>query len=482
MYTSGANEARGIQGSVPVTQEIPGMVPKSTDYGLRRADLSPLETLAQSISAFCPTLTPFVTLPLVYALAGNATWVAYVLATGGTLLVAWCVSRFARCSASPGGIYSYAATSLPPWLAALCAWCIVMGSVAGSSSNIGGFYYFANAMLRNTTGHEFSVLLLAAIIGIPPILMAWLDVKISARLMLSIETVSVTLVMIVIALVLFRHGLHGDPNQLQFQGLKVGGFRQGLVFAMYSFLGFESATALGAEARNPLKTIPRAVIQTALLGGVFFTLCAYTEVLGFDMVGKNLGTSDVPMHVLSQVAGIPAFGFLIDLGALVSLFAGILAGIIAGARILLQMAHNGLAPGVFAATHSRYHTPTVATIAAGLAAFLPAIFLAVRGASGLDVYGWIGMMAVYGTIISYGLVCVALPGYLREHYGVVNTATKLIPWLGCTVMVFALAANLYPTPEGLYGKLPYVFLAYLAVVLLLFSLRTRPKIPIRDES
>jgi len=36
------------------------------------------------------------------------------------------------------------------------------------------------------------------------------------------------------------------------------GLRLGLVLALFSSVGFESATALGSEARNPLKTIPRA--------------------------------------------------------------------------------------------------------------------------------------------------------------------------------------------------------------------------------
>jgi len=36
------------------------------------------------------------------------------------------------------------------------------------------------------------------------------------------------------------------------------GLRLGLVLALFSSVGFESATALGSEARNPLKTIPFA--------------------------------------------------------------------------------------------------------------------------------------------------------------------------------------------------------------------------------
>ncbi len=67
------------------------------------------------------------------------------------------------------------------------------------------------------------------------------------------------------------------------------GLREGIVLALFSFVGFESATALGSEARDPLKTIPRAVILTSILGGVFFMICAFVEVLGLRMSGQDLG-------------------------------------------------------------------------------------------------------------------------------------------------------------------------------------------------
>jgi hypothetical protein len=75
-----------------------------------------------------------------------------------------------------------------------------------------------------------------------------------------------------------------------------------------------------------------------------------------------------------------------------------------------------------------------------------------------------------------------LPGYLRDHHGVVNAATKTIPWIAFIAMVFALVANLYPVPEGAYGKLPYIYLAYLAEVLLLFVFRSCVKTSVQEES
>ena len=90
------------------------------------------------------------------------------------------------------------------------------------------------------------------------------------------------------------------------------------------------------------------------------------------------------------------------------------------------------------------------------------------------------MLAVYGFVLCYALVCFALPGYLREHHGVVNLATRTIPYVAGLAMVYAVVANLYPAPQDEYGKLPYIFLAYLAVVMVFFVFRPPVK-PVAQE-
>jgi len=135
--------------------------PQTADDGLRHGVLSPLETLAQSVSTMAPTTTPAATIPLVFALAGNGTWLAYVLATIAILLVALCIARFARHSASPGSLYTYASTILPPWLSATVAWSLLLAYVATGASVIGGFYHYANLLVRDATGHVVSTALLA---------------------------------------------------------------------------------------------------------------------------------------------------------------------------------------------------------------------------------------------------------------------------------------------------------------------------------
>jgi amino acid transporter len=453
-------------------KEMAQTLPEAGSYGLRREVLSPMETLAQSVSTIAPTTTPVATIPLVCALAGNGTWLAYVLATAAILLVALCIGKFARYSSSPGSLYSYASMILPPSLGATAAWSLVLAYIATGSSVIGGFYHFGNLLLRDARGHGTSAVFLALLVTAISIWIAWRDVKISARLMLWIEAVSVSFILIVVLLVLFRHGWHLDWEQFHLRGMTGSGLRLGLVLALFSFVGFESATTLGSEARNPLKTIPRAVIQSALLAGVIFIVCAYTEVLGLRAAGQDLATSTAPMRVLAKLAGLPIFGLLIDVGALVSMFAGTLACITAAARVLLLMSHNGLAHGSLRKTHARNETPGLAIAVTGTAAVLPVAILAARGASGLDVYGWMGSLATYGFIVAYALVCVALPRYLRAH-NAEHRGVQIIPWLACAAMLLALLGNLYPVPEGPYGKLPYIYLAYLVVGLSVFFLRAR---------
>jgi len=184
--------------------------------------------------------------------------------------------------------------------------------------------------------------------------------------------------------------------------------------------------------------------------------------------------------VLARVGGVPLLGLFIDAGALVSMFAGTLACITAAARVLLLMSHNGLAHGSLRKTHARNETPGRGILVTGTAAVLPVAILAFRGASGLDVYGWMGSLATYGFIVAYALVSLALPGYLREH-NAYRRGAQIIPWLAFCAMLLALAGNLYPVPEGPYGKLPYIYLTYLAAGLLWFFLRMRKRKPVLAE-
>ncbi len=56
---------------------------------------------------------------------------------------------------------------------------------------------------------------------------------------------------------------------------------QGMIFCLLAFVGFEAVAPLGEEAREPRQTIPRAVIWSAVLVGLFYVFNYYAATVYF---------------------------------------------------------------------------------------------------------------------------------------------------------------------------------------------------------
>jgi amino acid transporter len=431
-------------------------------FGLQRHVLGPLETLAQSISTMAPTATATLTVPLVFASASSGTWLAYVGATICTLLVALCIARFAQESASPGSLYSYATSTLPRTVGSVAAWSLLLAYVATGASVVGGFVHYANVVLGEFLGKAAPAAALSAFAALISIWIAYRDVKVSARLMVYIELISVALIGFVFVLLLWKRGLHFDPAQLKLSGVSFSGVRLGMVLAMFSFVGFESATTLGEEAKHPLRNIPRAVLQSVIFSGMFFIAASYTEVLGFPASAGTLDQSAAPLSALSTVAGVGRLGPFIDICAMVSMFACTLACVTAAARVLLLMAHNGIVNRGLAKTHAKNETPHAAVMATGAATLLLPIGLIIFKQSGETIYDWMGTLATYGFIVVYALVAIALPIHLKQ-IGKLTAGVLLLSVLAVAAMAMVLEGTLYPVPDWPKNYLPYLFLVYLAL-------------------
>jgi len=244
------------------------------------------------------------------------------------------------------------------------------------------------------------------------------------------------------------------------------------VLAMFSFVGFESATTLGNEVRQPLHTIPRAVIQCAILAGVFFMLCSYSEVLGFRGESSKLSDSTSPLHLLASKAGISPLGVAVDVGAFVSMFACVLACTTAAARVLLRMAHGGLLPRILDRTSKRHGTPVTA-IGLSVALMLTAtVAMSLRGVSGSDMYDLIGSLSVFGFLTAYALVAVALP-FARRAMGQHSHTVTAVSVLTVLVMILIVIFDLESAADANHARIPWIYLAYIAAGLALYFIRRR---------
>jgi amino acid transporter len=316
-----------------------------------------------------------------------------------------------------------------------------------------------------------AMLTLGAVCGIAG-LVAYRDVKVSAELMLWIEVLSVSLILIVLITLLFRFGLQLDLDQFRLKGVKLSSLGPALVLSIFSFVGFESATAMGSETRDPLRTIPRAVMQCAIFIGLFFMLCSYSEVMGFRGEQAQLSDSTSPLHLLAAKAGISPLGVAIDFGALVSMFACVLACTTAAARVLMKMAHGGLLPRRLEAANRRHGTPGAAIAFSAALMFASTAVLAFGGVQAQDIYDWLGSLSVFGFLTAYALVALALP-FARRARGQHSHMVAAVSALTVVVMVLIVIYDLRSASDSVHARIPWVYLGYIALGLGWYLLRRR---------
>ncbi len=437
----------------------------NTESGLRRDCLSVWEVTAQSVANIAPTATPALVVPVIFGYTGNGTWVAYVFATIALVLVTLNINQFARRSASPGSLYTFVAQGMGPVGGVITGWSLVIAYLIIGGSVVAAFanYITVLAAAAGIAQSGTAVALIAIVLGgVGAWYVAYRDIKLSAQLMLVLEFASVGLILVLIAAYFLKSGRVIDPEQLRLSGMNAAGFRQGLVLAVFSYVGFESATALGHEAKDPLRTIPRAVMGTVIAVGLFFIVTSYALVMAFHGQNPPLDQANAPLSVLARLAGIPTFGIVIAAGAATSFFACILACINSGSRVLFSMARHGLFHASAGNVHESHATPHIAVSLSSLIVLAVPLVMFLRHAALIDIFGYLGSIGTLAVLFAYVLVSVAAPIYLRARGELTAGAIAIA---GVTVLALALpiVASFWPIPAAPYNVLPYVFLGLLLI-------------------
>jgi amino acid transporter len=431
--------------------------------------------MAQSVALVAPTLTAALNAPLAFASAGNGAWFAYLIATIGLILVGLNINHFARRHASAGALYVYVARGLNSTAGILCGWALTLAYLFVAGAEFGGFAHYANIVLT-----EFDLQMPSFLLGTICIGIAWYyaytDIQLSAVLMLIIEILAVGFILVVAFLLLAKQGFRPDIDQLTLAGVSPSGISLGMVIAVFSFVGFESATTLGDEAKSPARSIPRSLIWSTALVGTFFIFICYTEVLGFRGLETPLNESAAPLNILSSLAGVELMGVGLTMGIAFSCFSCALASINASARIAYALARHSFFPTPLGEAHTQNKTPHVAVTLSALIVFLVAGSMSLFGIDDILIYSYLGTISTYGFLLAYILVSIAAPVYLAQQ-GELRQHHVVISLLAGFCMLIPVAGSLYPVPAFPFNIFPYLFLLYLAAGGWLFlTLRHRSQI------
>ncbi|MEO7147098.1 MAG: APC family permease, partial [Terrimesophilobacter sp.] len=209
---------------------------------------------AQAIANIAPSAVIAFTAAAIYIGAGKGTIYSFVLATIVIVCVGYCVVTFTRRLASAGSLYTYVSKGLGPFGAYLAGVTLLIGCWGIAAGSLGGAVSYMNQFL-NLIGIPVegvvTQIILTIILGGLATLFTIRGIRLSARVSLVLELVSVTIISILLVLALVWAGPAAwDPSQFEFTALPFQGVAAGMVLGILGFVGFSSADALGREARN----------------------------------------------------------------------------------------------------------------------------------------------------------------------------------------------------------------------------------------
>ena len=442
---------------------------RKADAGLREGVMSGPELAAQAIASIAPSAVIAFTAAAIFLGAGNGTMFAFLLATVVILCVGYIVSMFARQHASAGSLYTYVAKGLGPTGAFAAGVALLIGSWGIAAGSLGGAVSYASDLLQifgiPATGTVWLVVL-AIVIGGLATFFTIRGIRISARVSLVLELVSVFIILVLLIAALIWLGPDAwDPAQFSFEGVPFQGVAAGMVLGILGFVGFSSADALGREARNPHTAIPRAIMWSAVVVGVLYVFAAYTQIA---VLGDELGEVASPLQAINERIGMPGwFAPILVFGVAASFFAVVVAPLNVVGRIIYVMGKEGIVPERFGRTHETHLTPHRVLLIAGPAAILLDVILLIAGTHPMDIVVWVDTYATYGYMVAYALVAVAGVIYTRKH-AMPNTFIWIAAVVAVVAMAYVFFANVWPVPAFPINILPYLFIGTMLLAFLRF--------------
>ncbi|HEV8623006.1 MAG TPA: APC family permease [Acidimicrobiia bacterium] len=345
-----------------------GVVLAQEQNRLRHDAVSFPETLAQSVSVMAPAMSAAFITYLAAIKAGGATPLAFLLAMVSCLLIGGAVSTFALRLPSAGSLYTYTVDGLGSFGGFIVGWTYSVALVIAGPAVLAGFAVFTSLVMRDLgapglLGQWWTWFAAGVVLYF---FLSWFGIEFSTRAQL-VFTAATLATLLSLALVIIGHG-GASGNTLDAFSPGAAGVSWplvfgGMAFGILSFTGFETAAVLGEETREPRRAIPRAVIGSVVVGGLFYVIVTYATSIGYGVREATTAwpQSAAGISVLADHYASYLGNWVVLAGGFSALFCGL--GVhTAVTRTFYVMGRDGVLPGRLGRTHPRHQTPHVAIV------------------------------------------------------------------------------------------------------------------------
>jgi amino acid transporter/nucleotide-binding universal stress UspA family protein len=294
-------------------------------------------------------------------IAGPAATLSYVLCGLMTLFTALSYSELSSSIPLAGGGYTFVHQGIGGYIAFLCGWALIFGSVVACALYALGFAEhfnpLADLIFKTSPSIKFSAFAIALVL----LLVNIKGTKESGKTQNIFTLAKVAMLFVFIGLCLpFVKTQSFKP----FAPFGFTGIISATALIYISFFGFEQISSASEEIKNPQKTLPRAILLSLFVPTLIYVAVVLVSVGILDY--QTLGTSAAPLILIAQKV-LGSYGLLFVLIAgLLSTISALNATVLTASRETYAMGRDGYLPGKIFRLHPKFKTPYTAIAAVGV--------------------------------------------------------------------------------------------------------------------
>lgn len=428
---------------------------------LRQNELNYFEVMALPVAMIAPSAAMALNVPLMSSICSYSVSLVFLI----SIILLGCIAvsfvKFNQYFSTAGSVYTFTTISLGKKVGCISGWALYLTYSLFTAGCLSAFGSMFNNFISTSVGINIGWLPYTILASFLSWYLCFSDVKLSSKIMLVLEFVSIFLIIILSIVVISKTGFSATP----FKANKNSPSNIGaaIVYAILCFAGFEGASSYGEESKNPKKTIPLAIASTVIISGIFFVLTSYAVTLGFShsKAGiESLTKSASSVSDLSKMYMPLFYTNLISFVVSLSAFSAGLGAMAAASRLFYSMSQDRNIPKIISKVHPKHQTPYVSLNF--LLALTLILVLLLSKNDGTTIFGYCGTIGALSLLITYFLTCLGSIIYFK-HNKIWTGKNLVFPMIALVVLAYTFYANVYPVPAFPSNIFPYIVLIWVAL-------------------